>query len=124
MVKNKHRILNGSQKMIVLGGPKEEEARGVLRKVKIGPSESGRRTFQSEKSVGSDFDAHRGRGKERKGKGKEGAYQSGFSASEAHSEERKKTVLGNQTIDIPTSLTILVQHFRQLEILHGWHQSL
>ena len=26
-VRNKHRIVNGSQKKIVLGGPKEEEAR-------------------------------------------------------------------------------------------------
>ena len=36
-MKNKHRILNGSQKKTVLGGPKEEKARGVLRKVKIAP---------------------------------------------------------------------------------------
>ena len=35
LVKNKHRILSGSQKKMVLGGRKEEEARRVLRKVKI-----------------------------------------------------------------------------------------
>ena len=35
LVKNKHRNLNGSQKKIVLGGPKEEEARRVHRRVKI-----------------------------------------------------------------------------------------
>ena len=31
LVKNKHRILNGSLQRVVLGGPKEEEARKVLR---------------------------------------------------------------------------------------------
>ena len=31
LVKNKHRILNGSLQRVVLGGPKEEEARRVLR---------------------------------------------------------------------------------------------
>ena len=35
LVENKHRILNGSLEKMVLGGPKEEEARGVHRKVKI-----------------------------------------------------------------------------------------
>ena len=34
-MENKHRILNGCQKKLVLGGPKEEEARRVLRKVEI-----------------------------------------------------------------------------------------
>ena len=34
-MEDKHRILNGSQKKLVLGGPKEEETRRVLRKVKI-----------------------------------------------------------------------------------------
>ena len=34
LVKNKNRILNGSQKKIVFGGPKEEEARRVRRKEK------------------------------------------------------------------------------------------
>ena len=33
LVKNKHRTLNGGQKKIVLGGPKEREARKVFRKV-------------------------------------------------------------------------------------------
>ena len=34
LVKNKHRILNGSHRKIVLGGPKEKEARKVFRNVK------------------------------------------------------------------------------------------
>ena len=33
LVKNKHRTLNGGQKKIVLGGPKEREARKVFPKV-------------------------------------------------------------------------------------------
>ena len=32
LVKNQHRTLNGGQKKIVLGGPKEREARKVFRK--------------------------------------------------------------------------------------------
>ena len=52
-------------------------------------SENCFRTYQSEKNASSDYSGHSGRGKERKGKGKDGAYpQSGFSASEAPSEER------------------------------------
>ena len=34
LVKNKHRILNGGHRKIVLGGPKEKEARKVFRNVK------------------------------------------------------------------------------------------
>ena len=89
LVKNKHRILNCSQKKIVLGGPREREARKVPRKVKKRLSDGGFRTHQSEKSAGSDFNSHKGRGKDQKGKGKERTYsQSGFPASEAPSEER------------------------------------
>ena len=35
LVKNKHVILNGSLQKMVLGGPKEDEAKRVDRKVKI-----------------------------------------------------------------------------------------
>ena len=34
LVKNKHEILNGGRKKVVLGGQREKEARKVLRKVK------------------------------------------------------------------------------------------
>ena len=68
---------------------REKEARRVFRKVKNASLKMGFRTHQPEKSAGSDFNPHKGRGKDQKGKGKEGAYpQSGFSASEAPSEER------------------------------------
>ena len=57
----------------MLGGPKEREARKVFRlEMKA-----------SRKAVaGSDFNSHKGRGKDQKGKGKEGAHpQPGLSAS-------------------------------------------
>ena len=34
LVKNKHSTVNGGQKKIALGGPKEKEARKIFRKVK------------------------------------------------------------------------------------------
>ena len=80
LVKNKHRILDGGHRKIVLGGPKEKEAIKVFRNVKKQLSENGFRTYRSEKNVGCDQSGHKDRGKERKAKGKEGAYlQSGIS---------------------------------------------
>ena len=65
---------------MVPGGPKDEVERKVHRKVEIALSEKG---------AGGDCNGHKGRGKERKGKGKEGAYPtSGFSTREAPSEEK------------------------------------
>ena len=50
LVKNKRWMLNGGQKKIVLGGPKEKEARKVFRKVTRGLSERWVfRTYQPEK---------------------------------------------------------------------------
>ena len=54
LVKNKHVILNGSLQKMVLGGPKEDEAKRVDRKVKIASLQSGRRTCRSEKSASSE----------------------------------------------------------------------
>ena len=73
--------MTGSLKKMVFGGPKEEEARVVARRVKVASLKVVvARTCQKRVA--------KGRGKERKGKCKEGAYpQSGFSASEAPSEE-------------------------------------
>ena len=88
LVENKHRTLNGGQKKIVLGGTKEHEARRACQKAMM----AFRKVVVvhiNQKITGSDFNAHKGRGKTLKGKGKEGAYpQSGFSASEAPGEER------------------------------------
>ena len=58
LVKNKHRTLNGGQKKIVLGGPKEREARKVSRKVMEAFRKVGFRTYQPEKGAGNDFTPH------------------------------------------------------------------
>ena len=106
MVKNKHRILNCSLK-IVLGGPKEEEARRVLRKVKKRLSESVFRTYQPEKSAGSDFNPHQGRGKDRKGKGKEGAHLNLDFQPRKTPVKQDMAMPGDQTIGLPAiGLTI------------------
>ena len=58
-------------------------------------------------------------------KGKGGAYpQAGFSASETP-VTKDRAILGNQTISIPTLLTIPVHLLRGTiqDTLHGWHQS-
>ena len=48
----------------------------------------GFRTYPPEKGASNDFNPHKSRGKDQKGKGKEGAYpQSGLSASETNSKE-------------------------------------
>ena len=83
LVKNKHRTLNGGHKKVVLGGPKEREARKVFRMVMKAFRKVGFRTYQPEKGASNDFNPHKGRGKDQKGKGKESAYpQSVLSASE------------------------------------------
>ena len=88
LVKNKHRTLDGGQKKIVLGGPKEREARKVFRKVMKAFRKVGFRTYQPEKRASNEFNPHKGRGKDQQVKGKAGAYpQSGHSASETPSEE-------------------------------------
>ena len=77
LVKSKHRTLNSGQKKIVLGGPKEHEARKVFRFFVL-----------TRKGAGSGFNPHKGRGKDQKGNGKESAYpQSRLSVSETLSEE-------------------------------------
>ena len=66
-------------------------------------SESGFRTYQPEKEYSQLIkNLHKGRGKDQKGKGKEGAYtQSGFSASETPSEEGYGHAWESMTIGIP-----------------------
>ena len=66
-MKNKHKMLNGIVKKMMLGGPKEEEARRLHRMVKIASLNIFFRTYQSKKNAGSDNNGHKGRGKERKG---------------------------------------------------------
>ena len=88
LVKKKHKTLNGGQKKMVFSGPKVKEARKVLRKVKNYLSESDFRTYQPENGTGNECHPYKGRGKDQKKKGKEGACpQAGLFASETHSEE-------------------------------------
>ena len=51
LVKSKHRTRNGSQKKIVLGGPKEIEAREAFRKVMKAFREVGFRAYQPKKGA-------------------------------------------------------------------------
>ena len=98
LVKSKHRTRNGSQKKIVLGGPKEIEAREAFRKVMKAFRKVSRMVMEAFRNVVSRlptrkgckqcFNPHKGRGKDQQGKGKEGAYpQHGLSASETLSEK-------------------------------------
>ena len=92
LAKNKHRAQNGGQKKIVLGGPKEREARKVFSKGNEGFQKGGFRTYQPEKGASNEVNPHKGRGKDQKVKGKDAYPQSGLSASETHSEEGKSHV--------------------------------
>ena len=92
----------------------------------------GFRTCQRGKGAGNDFKPHKGRGKDQKRKGKEGAYlQSGLSASETPSEEgygpawESNDWFSSLTDDSSCLATreLLDGLAREL-ILHGWHQSL
>ena len=86
LARNKHKTLNGKDRAWWSKGKKGKKdcSNGYEGFQKVGF-----RTHQPAQGAGNHFNPHRGRGKDQKGKGKEGAYpQSGFSASEARSEER------------------------------------
>ena len=70
----KSRTLNCGQKMIVLGGPKEQESRKVFRKVMKAFGKVGFRAYPPERGSSNNFNPHKGRGKDQKGKGREGAF--------------------------------------------------
>ena len=90
-------------------------------------------TYLKEKGSSNDFNLNKGRGKDQKGKGKEGAYLNlnpDFQPLK-HPEKKDMAIHGNQTIGLPGELTIpLVKVFVELlhgktqDIWHGWHQSL
>ena len=91
----------------------------------------GVRTHQPEKGASSDFNPHKGRGKDQKRRGKEGAHlQLGFQPLKTP-VKKDKAIPGNQTIGVPTLLTILAVQLAQAlvhgmiqDILYGWPQSL
>ena len=94
-----------------------------------GFQKGGFRSYQPEKGASNDFNPHKGREKDQKGKGKEGAYpQSGLSVSETPSE-KDMAMPGNQT----TGLAAICLTSPQAQLLgglareliqHGWRQSL
>ena len=67
LVKKKHRIFNGDQKNIVLGGPKERKARKGLSKSNDG-YRSGFRPYQPDKGEGKDHTQNKGRVEDHQGK--------------------------------------------------------
>ena len=126
LVKNKKRILNGSHKKIVFGGPKEEEARRVRRKVKIDSLKmvvalTNKKIVQAVISIRTQAEARTGKDKAKKVLILNMVFQ-----PLKHPKTKEMASPGNQIIGIPDSLTILVPllHGMALDTLHGWHQSL
>ena len=73
---------------MVLDGPKVREARKVFRKVKTASPKVVFALTNQKRVQAAIKNLHKGRGKDQKRKGKEGAFpQSGLSASETPSEE-------------------------------------
>ena len=87
-VNNGNRNQNCGQKKTVLLGSKENEVRKTFRKGNESLRKGGLRTSPSQKGSSSDYDSHKGKVKDQKGKDKECVIQqSGFSASENSVEE-------------------------------------
>ena len=126
LVKNKHRILKGSQKKIVLNGPKEQEARRIRRKVKIVPLKvvvalTSQKRVQAMISIRTQTEA-----RTEKERAKKVLIHNLVFQPLKHPVTKEIASPGNQMIGIPDSLTILVPllHGMALDILHSWHQSL
>ena len=90
----------------------------------------GFRNYQPDKGAGNDFNPHKGRGKDQKGKGKEGAYpQHGLLQPLKHPVKKDMVMPEYQMTVLPAiSFTspqpqLLGGLAREL-ILHGWRQSL
>ena len=88
LVKNKRTNQNCGETRIVLGGPKANEARKASRRVMKAFGKVVFALIHQTRVQAMIFYAHKGRGKDQKGKGKEGAHpQSGLSASDTPSDE-------------------------------------
>ena len=88
LVKGKHRNQDCGLKKIVFGGPKENEARKVSRKAMRACGRVDFALAHHKKVSSSEYYPHKGKGKDQKRKGNEGAYpQTGFSACENPVEE-------------------------------------
>ena len=131
LVKSKHRNQSCGQKKIVLGRPKEIEARKAFRNVMkaFGWVEFALTHQQKVHAVISTRTKAEARTKKERAM-KVLILNQDFQPMKTPLK-RDKAILGNQTIGIPAYLTIpLVQlaeaplHAITQVILHGWHQSL
>ena len=127
LVKNKHRTLNDGQKEIVLGGPKEREARMVFRKVmkafrKVVFALTNQKRGQAMISNRTNAGARTKKEKVKKVLILKLVFQ-----TRKHPVKKDMAIPGNQTIGIPAILTIpqpqLLDGMAR-DILRGWHQSL
>ena len=101
LVKNKRMKQNCGQKKIVLGGPKENQARNAFGKEMKAFGKVDFTLAHLKRVQSVVFYPHKGKGKDQKGKGKEGSYpQTGFQPLKTPLK-RDKAIPGNQTIGIP-----------------------
>ena len=124
-MRNKHRILEGSRKKIVLGSSKEEEARRVHRKVKNASLKVDFRTCQSEQIASSDYNPHKAEARTEKERAKKVLILNLAFQPRKHPLKKEIASPRNQTIGIPASLTdlVLLRNGTAREILHGWMAS-
>ena len=88
LVKNKHRTLNGGQMKIVIGGPRVNKARKVLRKEKTTSLKMIFAPTNQKKVQVMNSTCTKAETRTKKGNGEEGVYpQSGLSTSETHCED-------------------------------------
>ena len=84
---NRYKVPNGGHKKTLLGGPRKKSKKS-LSKSNDGFQKCGFRPYQPDIGAGKDLHQNKGRGKDQKGKGKEGTFpQTGLSASETPNEE-------------------------------------
>ena len=113
----------------MLGGPKEEEARRVLRKVKIASLKvvvtlTTQKRMQAVITAGTKAEARNEKERARKVLILNRVFQPG-----KHPKKNDMAMPGNQTIGLPAigltipQLQLLGGLAREL-MLHGWHQSL
>ena len=127
LVKSKHRTPNRGQKKIVLGSPKENEARKAFREVL---KASGKVVFvrTHQKRVQAMISTRtKAEARTKKERARKVLILNLDVQPRKHLVKKDMAILANRTIGIPALLTIpLVQllHGMARDILHGWHQSL
>ena len=125
LVKNKHRNQNCDQKKIVLGGPKENEARKAFRKAMKAFGKVDFALAHPRRVQAVIFIHTKARAIIKKGK-RQGVpiHRPDFQLLKTPLK-RDKASPGNQTIGIPAQLTI-PQRLRGIiqDTLRGWHQFL